>query len=330
MDYNIELIQIAIGTREELSRMPSDAEWDALFNEALHQGLIGITYFGVKKLVRQSRCTIPHKILLRWSGAAVQLKDQNAHVTTQGERVLRYFHEAGFQAIILKGQSHLPNYPEQLREFRAHGDIDVWVRGVSKKQVLKFVHNDYPDTEYTYLHIHLPVFSDTSVEVHYRPSYLFNPLFNHRLQLWTDSIDLEALHNEYAFRNFNAIFQPLHLYRHLAWEGISIRQILDYYFLLKQNPEIDNATLKRLGIDEFQKDLTEVVYHLFENKSLNSSSSKKLLDDILIYGRLGLNPIKRTRYRIFHLSKFYSKDILWMPLAQLYQNIWCFYVRLFY
>lgn len=330
MSQIIELVQMAIGVRDELSRVPSDAEWDALFTEALHQGLIGITYVGVRKLMGQPECTLPHKLLLKWSGAAVQLKAQNAHVSAQGERVLRFFRNAGFHAIILKGQSHLPNYPEHLREFRAPGDIDVWVRGESKKLVFQFVHKDFPEAEYTYLHIHMPVFSDTSVEVHYRPSYLFNPLFNHRLQLWSNNVDFDALQDECAFHNFNAIFQPLHLYRHLAWEGISVRQLLDYYFLLKQNPENDYATLKRLGLDEFQKDLTEVVYHLFENKSLNSSSSKKLLDDILIYGKLGSNPIKRTRYRILHLSKFYSKDILWMPLAQLYQNIWCLYARLFY
>ncbi len=326
----IELVQVAIGVRDELSRIPSDAEWDALFAEALHQGLIGITYVGVRKLVGQPGYALPNKLLLKWSGAAFQLKDQNAHVSAQGERVLRYFRDAGFQAIILKGQSHLPNYPEELHELRAPGDIDVWVKGGCRKLVFLFVHNDYPDAEYTYLHIHLPVFSDTSVEIHYRPSYLFNPFFDHRLQQWAESIDLETLLNERMFRNFNAIFQPLHLYRHLAWEGISIRQLLDYYFLLKQRPEIDYDILKRLGMCDFQKDLSEVVYHLFEDKPLSSFSARKLLDDILIYGKLGSNPIKRTRYRILHLSKFYSKDILWMPLAQLYHNLWCFYARLFY
>lgn len=330
MKQVFELIQVAIGVRDELSRMPSETEWDTLFTEASHQGLIGITYVGIRKLVRLPGYTLPHKLLLKWSGAAVQLKDQNARVSAQGDRVLQHFRDAGFQAIILKGQSHLPNYPVHLRDYRAPGDIDVWVKGLDKKQVFQFVHNEHKDADYTYLHIQMPVFSDTSVEIHYRPSYLFNPFFDHRLQQWAESIDLETLLNERVFRNFNAIFQPLHLYRHLAWEGISIRQLLDYYFLLKQRVEIDYDNLKRLGMYDFQKDLSEVVYHLFEDKPLSNYSARKLLDDILIYGKLGSNPIKRTRYRILHLSKFYSKDILWMPLAQLYHKIWCFYARLFY
>ena len=137
----IELVQVAIGIRDDLSRIPSDSDWVSFFTEALHQGLIGITYVGIRKLVRLPGYTLPHKLLLKWSGAAVQLKDKNAHVSAQGDRVLQYFRDAGFQAIILKGQSHLPNYPEHLRDHRAPGDIDVWVRGENKKQHVRIDYN---------------------------------------------------------------------------------------------------------------------------------------------------------------------------------------------
>lgn len=325
MEIIIELIQLALGTRDNLSVAPTVSEWDAIIREASQQGLVGIVYVGVQKIMRHPGCTLTKQQLLLFSGYAIKMKERNIRVSSQGERVLRHFQEAGFQLILLKGQSHLSNYPDYLRGLRAPGDIDIWVKGECIKDVYQFVKKDFPEVEYTYLHIHYPVFAETLVEIHYRPSYLFNPFYNHRLQKWFDRIDLKELEDVTKFRSFNAIFQPLHLYRHLAWEGVSLRQLLDYYFLLKQNPEVDEGELKRLGILKFQKDLIAVSLYLFENTPLSSSSAKILLDDILVTGKLGRKPITRIRYRILHLSKSYSKDILWVPFAQLHHKLWHFW-----
>lgn len=323
----IVLVQVAIGVRDELSRIPSDAEWDALFAEALHLGLIGITYVGVRKLVGLPGYALPHKLLLKWSGAALQLMDKNAHVTAQGERVLRYFRDAGFLAIILKGQSHLPNYPEQLRDYRAPGDIDVWVRGESKKRVYDLVRKDCPDENYGYLHIHYPVFLDTSVEIHIRPAYLCNPLRNYRLQKWAESLDLEALREPRAFRDFNAIYQPLHIFKHLLREGVTLRQLLDYYFLLKQNPNTDYVILEKFGLDRFCRDLQAVVYNLFEYKPILSSSGNQLLEEV------NKDIMEATQQsvdewgRIKRVVWMYPGEVLWRPWFWIFQKVWTLFYR---
>ena len=325
MKQIIELVQVAIGVREELSRMPSEDEWDVLFTEALHQGLIGITYVGVRKLVGLPGCTLPKKLLLKWSGAAVQLKDQNARVSAQGDRVLQYFRDAGFQAIILKGQSHLPNYPEHLRDFRAPGDIDVWVRGESKKKVYDLVRKDCPDEKYGYLHIHYPVFSDTSVEIHIRPAYLCNPLRNHRLQQWAESINLETLREPDSFLDFNAIYQPLHLFKHLLREGITMRQLLDYYFLLKQEPYTDIEMLRRFGLDGFCSDLQAVVLNLFENKPIFSESELRLLEEVKQDITEASQQAVDEWGRFKRVVCMYSGEVLWRPWFWIYQKVWkCF------
>lgn len=322
MKQVFELIQVAIGVRDKLSRMPSEAEWDTIFTKASHQGLIGITYVGIRKLVRLPGYTLPHKLLLKWSGAAVQLKDQNARVSAQGERVLRHFRDAGYQAIILKGQSHLPNYPEHLREFRAPGDIDVWVRGESKKKVYDLVRKDCPDEKYGYLHIHYPVFSDTSVEIHIRPAYLCNPLRNHRLQQWAESLDLEALREPNAFRDFNAIYQPLHLFKHLLREGITLRQLLDYYFLLKQEPNTDKEMLRRFGIDVFCSDLQAVALNFFENKPIFSESELRLLEevkqDITEASQQAVDEWGRFKRVVW----MYPGEVFWRPWFWIFQKAW--------
>lgn len=323
----IELVQVAIGIRDELSRVPSEAEWDTLFTEALHQGLIGITYVGIRKLVRLPGYTLPHKLLLKWSGAAVQLKDKNIRVSAQGDRVLHYFRDAGYQAIILKGQSHLPNYPEHLRDYRAPGDIDVWVWGENKKQVYDFVRKDCTNEKYGYLHIHYPVYSDTSVEIHIRPAFLCNPLRNHRLQKWADSLDLETLREPNAFRDFNAIYQPLHIFKHLLREGVTLRQLLDYYFLLKQNPYTDYVILRKFGLDRFCRDLQAVVFNLFENKPILSRTGIKLLrevnKDIMEASQQTVDEWGRLK----RVVRMYPGEVLWRPWFWVFQKVWKLFYR---
>lgn len=322
MKQIIELIQVAIGVREKLSKFPSDAEWEGLLNEALFYGLIGITYVGVKKLARHPGCILPKKVLLNWGGSVVQLRDQNANVTARGNRVLNYFRESNFQAIILKGQSHLPNYPEELRELRAPGDIDVWVRGESKHQVYQFVRAVSHNEDYGYLHISFPAYSDLSVEIHIRPAFLCNPFRNRRLQQWADSIDLEALGDIDRFRDFNAIYQPLHLYKHLMREGITLRQLLDYYFLLKHRPHTDEGILRQFGLGGFCNDLKSVVMYLFENVPIVSTSARKLFNEVMIdisvAGTNDDDELKRT----LRVVRLYPNDILWRPYFWFFQKLW--------
>ena len=321
----IELLQVAIGTREQLSLMPSEIEWEGLFKEAMHQGLIGISFVGVKKVVSQSGCILPHKMLLKWSGGAMQLKDQNAHISAQGERVLRYFREAGFQAIILKGQSHLPNYPEHMRDYRAPGDIDIWVKGKNKKDVYDYVRKDCSDEKYGYLHIDFPVYSDTSVEVHIRPAFLCNPFRNRRLQQWADSIELCSLRDLDAFRDFNAIFQPLHLFKHLSREGINLRQLLDYYFLLKHKPKDGSEMLWSLGIDRFTEDLQAVVLNLFENVPITTMSGMRLLEEVLIDIYADKEQRNDEMARFKRVVWMYPGEFLWRPYFWLFQKIWKYF-----
>ncbi len=322
----IELVQISIGTRQIFSVKPTAEDWEKLYNEALRQGLHGITYLGAKKLAKQPNSTLPTNLLLKWSGHAMQLKALNEHVSAQCEELLKHFHDAGFQAIILKGQSHLPNYPEELRYLRSPGDIDIWVRGKSKKEVYKFVLDRFPEAKYGYLHIHYPYFSDTSVEVHIRPAYLFNPFTNYRLQQWADKLDPNYLHEQDNFRIFNAIYQPLHLYKHLMCEGITLRQLLDYYFLLKLHPFEVSKIFKDLSIFTFCHNLNTVTYHIFEGSPISTKPCSRLFEDIILYGETGTSPINGIWKRFKHFIRSYPNEIIWRPFFVIFQFLWRLFI----
>lgn len=318
MELFLELLQLSIGSRESLSVKPSAEEWKKLLDLAVLHGLVGITYPAVQKLANETGVTIPKSVILPWSGASLQLKNENERVAAQCEKVLAHFRQAGFQAIILKGQSNLPNYPSNLRELRMTGDIDVWVKGKSKDEVYRFVHKLFPEEKYRYVHVGFPVFSDIAVEIHLRPAYLCNPFHNYHLQAWFDNIDLDSLQDIEKFRDFNAVYLPLHIFKHILRDGITIRQLLDYYFLLKNNPRQDRDILKKLSLLPFCDDLDAVIMNLFEGTPLPSTSSERLRDEILIYGNSGSAPVVGIWNRIRHFSRTYSNEILWRPYYKLF------------
>lgn len=89
------------------------------------------------------------------------------------------------------------------------------------------------------------------VEVHFRPSFLFCFRHNRRLQGYYERVmDEQFAHRVKLGRQgdvavpkaeFNLIFQLTHIFTHLMNEGIGLRQLLDYFFLLKNTNFIGNT-----------------------------------------------------------------------------------------
>ena len=125
---------------------------------------------------------------------------------------------------------------------RTPGDIDLWVDGGDRK-VVSFVRSLSPDEKVCYHHIGFPEYNGVEVEVHFRPGFLFCFRHNRRLQEYYERV----MDEQFAHRvklgeqgeiavpkaEFNLIFQLTHIFTHLMNEGIGLRQLLDYFFLLK-------------------------------------------------------------------------------------------------
>ena len=63
-----ELLQVALGTRDKLSRVPSAAQWLTLLDEAQSQGVDAVMLGGIERLPKEQRPLINE--LLEWIGAA--------------------------------------------------------------------------------------------------------------------------------------------------------------------------------------------------------------------------------------------------------------------
>ena len=243
-----ELLQVAIGNRKELTRQLSDDEWASLYSECEKHALLGITFCGVERLPKEQ--FPPFDVAAEWVHDAQMAKERNEKLNAECEALAKQLEHDGLWSCILKGQSNLVNYPEHLRDCRTAGDIDVWCAPIKKqdkgeRKVIEYALSrakaaNQPVPEVRYHHVELENVYPVDVEIHHRPSFMCSPLRNIRLRNWCRTFEGA---NEIASINghefpvpsvsFNAVYQLVHIYRHLFDEGIGLRQILDYYFVLQ-------------------------------------------------------------------------------------------------
>ena len=270
-----EVLQVAVGRRTQLSRQLTAEEWEGVYELCRKQAVVGIAFAALERLPEEQRP--PGRRIRQWAVKADRIREHNERVTRECAQVCRYFEENGFHAVVLKGQANYAYYPEWLQGLRSAGDIDVWVwpeaspqRAEASQQrasaswqrasaspsenvrrVIEFCQSRKPG-EYVYYHnLDFPLLPTTPVEVHYRPTWLYNPFSNARLQQWFQKAqNLRSFRNFRNFRNFrefrlpsrdfDLVFQLLHLYKHVFEEGVGLRQFIDYYFVLasrRSSPE---------------------------------------------------------------------------------------------
>ena len=274
-----ELLQIALGNRERLSVVPSAEEWTEIYAESERQAITGILLHGIEKLPAEQR---PAKVfLLQWIGVGEIIKQQNSLLNGRCKELTSNLSAAGLHPTILKGQGIAQCYPEALQRLRQPGDIDVYV-DCGLRKALEFAESlGQKNVEWDYKHLHLKLWDDTEVEMHYHVEVLLNLWKSTKLQKWfkehetelfahaNDNLNanLKANTNRTNGTNgfvtptveFNVFYILLHIYRHFLYEGVGFRQVIDYYFVLKKfNLDLDldvdlnvNESYAYKAVDEF-------------------------------------------------------------------------------
>ena len=233
-----EFLRFCIGTVQEVPSSLKRADWRALYAMARKQCLVGVLFDGIKRL--PADVGMDKGLLFQWVAQNQTLRKANARLDKAAVEVAEWFGRKGFRTCVLKGQGNALLYPPGME--RTPGDIDLWVDGGDRK-VVSFVRSLSPDEKVCYHHIGFPEYNGVEVEVHFRPSFLFCFRHNRRLQGYYERV----MDEQFAHRvklggqgevavpkaEFNLIFQLTHIFTHLMNEGIGLRQLLDYFFLLK-------------------------------------------------------------------------------------------------
>ena len=233
-----DFIRFCIGSESEIPSSLKEADWKELYRIAQKQCLVGILFDGIQKLP-PAEVGMSKDLLLQWMMQCQMLEKANVRLNDAAIQVSEWFRKKGFRTCILKGQGNALMYPNPYS--RTPGDIDIWVDG-GDKRVISFVRSFSPHEKACYHHIEFPSYKGVEVEVHYRPSFLLCFWHNRKLQKYYERVKekqfshrvLLGEQGEIAIPTveFNLIFQLTHIYAHLMNEGIGLRQLLDYYFVV--------------------------------------------------------------------------------------------------
>ena len=238
-------LNYCLGKKVDMSMVVAKIDWRQLYTFASRQALLGFCFEGIERLTKEfseelKQNPIARDLLMTWIGKAQQIRRQNMKVNAVASKLFSVLREDGFRCCILKGQGNALMYPNPYS--RTPGDIDVWVNA-SREDIIDYAKTHFEIGDDIRFHHLETSFDGVPVELHFFPGIMNNPIYNARLQKWFKrNVDLQCSNvvslpdgiGEIAIPTtaFNVNYQLTHLYHHFFDEGIGMRQIIDYYYVV--------------------------------------------------------------------------------------------------
>ena len=158
-----ELIQIAIGRRDSLSRVPSAEDWGKLYSLSAKQAVAGVCFCGLQRLPAEQLSELPKSLMMQWFALAETIRQRNVLMNHRCGELLQMLDAEGMRCSILKGQgvatlyNSIDSEKTPLGLYRRSGDIDVWVDG-GMARALKWCRERNGDVDFDYINAPVPVF----------------------------------------------------------------------------------------------------------------------------------------------------------------------------
>lgn len=353
-----ELIQISLGNKDRFERMPNELEWQKLFELACKQSLASILLIGLDKVLSQPGVSKP-KVLFEWIGIQQTTETQNKLQNKRCQELYEIFKCAGYRNTVLKGQGTALYYDKP--EYRQCGDIDIWVSKEGRcltddvrSEILQFFkEKGYYIGHVDIKHSDIYFFEDVPVEVHFLPSWMYSPVTNKRLQKFFNmkadsqfSNTDEELGFAHTTIDFDLVYSMVHIYRHIFSEGIGLRQLIDYYYILQCSIEEQrNEAFDVLCQLKMRSFMGGIMWILMECFGMNIKYSlcptnewhgKFLLSEIMTAGNFGhydertmqISKEKKFKRGFVQLVRnlrfvtYYPSEVLWSPFWKLWHWGW--------
>ena len=304
-------LNYCLGKKVDMSMVVAKIDWRQLYTFASRQALLGFCFDGIERLTKEfseelKQNPMGRDLLMTWMGAAQQIRRQNMKVNAVASKLFSLLREDGMRCCILKGQGNALMYPNPYS--RTPGDIDVWVNA-SREKITEYAKTHFEIGDDIRFHHLETSFDGVPVELHFFPCIMNNPIYNARLQKWFKrNADLQCSNvvslpdgiGEIAIPTtaFNVIYQLTHLYHHFFDEGIGMRQIIDYYYVVNNDELLAikdtlQKELKHLGLWKFAGAVMYVLHEVLglpEEKMIvpiDEKRGKLLLAEILDDGNFG-------------------------------------------
>mgnify|MGYP004689214603 CR=1 FL=1 len=354
-------LKYCLGYKGNISRVVDSMDWQELYSFASKQALLGLCFDGIERLGKENPeelrlNPIGRELLMTWMGKAQQIRRQNRKVNLVASKLFSMLREDGLRCCILKGQGNALMYPNPYS--RTPGDVDVWI-DASRERIMEYASKKFELGDDIRLQ-HLETSLDgVPVELHFFPCSMNNPIYHARLQKWfRRNADLQCSHIvglpdgtgdiTIPTSAFNVVYQLCHLCHHFFDEGIGMRQIIDYYYVVSMlNVNYEMLTwlpkdLKHLGLWKFAGAVMYVLHEalgLSEEKMIapiDEKRGKLLLTEILNGGNFGKHFTKYGHFtqqgmakkyflkiwRNMHFVRYYPAEALSEPIFRTWHFFW--------
>ena len=353
-------LKYCLGYKGNISRVVDSMDWQELYSFASKQALLGLCFDGIERLGEEypeelRLNPIGRELLMTWMGKAQQIRRQNRKVNAVAGKLFSMLKKDGLRCCVLKGQGNALMYPNPYS--RTPGDVDVWI-DASRERIMEYTQKKFELGDDIRLQ-HLETSLDgVPVELHFFPCSMNNPLYHARLQKWfRRNADLQCSHivglpdgaGDIAIPTsaFNVVYQLCHLYHHFFDEGIGMRQIIDYYYVVNNDEllvirDTLQRELKHLGLWKFAGAVMFVLHEVLglpEEKMIAPMDEKRgklLLAEILNGGNFGKHFTKYGHFtqqgmakkyflkiwRNMHFVRYYPAEALSEPIFRTWHFFW--------
>lgn len=347
-----EFIQVALGHAERLDHNLSENEWKELYAWCNKQAIAGVIFTALGRMDKQGQKP-PVPLIYEWFGSTQVIRARNAQLDDYCKKLIDVLTSKNVRCSILKGQGLAKYYDESLSQLRQAGDIDVYV-DCGLKEAISLAHAlGQTNVDWDYQHLHLNIWPDVEIEVHYRAEILFNLRKNKKLQKWFNDNQESLFTREGGLIvpsvSANLVYVLLHIYRHFLTEGVGLRQLMDFYFVLRRaNGTFEKyadgksllETLESFGIYRFTQGLMWVLQEVLglERKLMIcepiENEGSFILSEVMRGGNFGHydKRLKHGKGKIatfvdivkhnLRLFSHYPADSIWASLWLVFHKLW--------
>ena len=310
------LLRLALGTSTETFQPMTPEEWLTVYDMSRKQSISGLLFQGLSKCydsTEMQHLGLKRFLRLKWLSTAMTLEKVYRKNLDDCKALNEFFQREGIPYCIFKGQALHRYYGDDAKS-RHYGDIDVWTPTISVPEFADLLNTRGISHKVKYAHAVFAHGQGTITEVHHTPAFFRHPCRNRRLQEWLKDQFTNCTRNDEGLMvpsvDFDLVYLMIHIYHHFMFEGIGIRQFVDYFYLLRhlhlqaqaseaerQRVEATRAqamsVFEHLGMLRFVAGAMQVIHETLglEAEALlcppNAEAGKTILHEIVCGGNFG-------------------------------------------
>lgn len=288
----IECIKSAINEKKLKIDKDQFIDWENIINLSKHHKVEGLVYSVIPNEIKDS---MPNELLNSWKKEVFMSGLTQQRHMSEMENVLMEFNKANIDVLVLKGLVIRDLYSSPNLRTMSDGDLVVKKLHLEKsKEILSSLgYIEYKQTPNDFMFIKngcLPI------EVHWdlADDHFFKKITLFEEDMWPNikPINIGESNAKQMSLEDLAIFQCIHMAKHIVYRGFGIRHLVDFTLLVnKKGKEIDWLNFldrcKKYGIYKFVLQVMLACNFLFDmtipnNIEFVKNEDKSYLDEFII------------------------------------------------